>query len=155
MLLLIPGLAAADIKSSTSASSESGGNVLGPGGKVTTGGASASVSTSNTSGSSSSSVYIKTDANGVVHEETYTTNKSTVDVSVQTMPQGSEIEVREGVPPTVVRHEVVVASSSTESASGTANASATTTPQEPGIGLGAQIVLVVQSIFMGLLSWFR
>ncbi len=153
-ILSLPGMAYAHIESSTSAVSNTGGNTVGAGGTVTTGNAVSSVQVSNTSsqGTSSSSIYIRTEANGVVHEETVHSNDEHTDVLVETTPAGTEIEVRKGTPPTVVKHEVVSASSSASTSS--AATEATTAPQEP-TGFGAQILLAVQNIFLGILSWFK
>lgn len=155
-VLLLPSLAAADIKSSTSASSESGGNYAGPGGTVHTGSASASVSTSNVSGSSSSTFYIKTDAGGVVREESHTSGSADVHVSVQATPDEVIVETREGSAPAVRR--VTPAQADT----GTASSAAATTTQTDAtsspagaLGLGTQIVLTIQSFFAGLFGWFR
>ncbi len=154
LVVSLPAMAHAHIESSTSASSNSGGNVVGQGGTVTTGDSSASVQVSNTksSGSSSSSIYIKTEANGTVHEETIHSSDAHTDVSVETTHAGTKIQVREGTPPVVVKHQVVAASGT--AATSTVGAEATTTPEVPA-GLASQIVLAVQSFFAGLLSWFR
>ncbi|HEY4502082.1 MAG TPA: hypothetical protein VJJ20_03400 [Candidatus Paceibacterota bacterium] len=155
-ILSMPAMAHANINSNTSASSNTGGNVVGQGGTVTTGDAVSSVQVSNTSaqGTSSSSVYIKTEANGVVHEETYTSDKADTSVRVETTPKGSTIEVREGTPPTVVRQEFIYASTSSSTAadSGTSTEASAVASTE---GLGVRIILAVQNFFAGLLGWFR
>lgn len=155
--LALPALASATITSNTSASSESGGNIVGPGGKVETGASSASVSTSNVSGHSTSSIYIKTTVDGEVHEETYTSNSSSVDVSVKTTPKATTVDVQEAGERT--RHEVVPASAPI-SAQSAATTSATTTattsePEQATLSLAASIVLAVQDFLAGILSWFR
>jgi len=157
IIVSVPAMAHAQIYSNTSASSNSGGNVVGPGGTVTTGDSSASVQvTTNTSSSNTSTIEIKTNVNGVVHEESRTTTGAT-NVEVVATPAQTTIKIQEGTPPVTVKHEVVTAagSSSAASASNTATTTpyATTSPQEPG--LGAQIVLAVQSFLAGLLSWFK
>jgi len=155
--LTLPALASADISSHTSASSQTGGNMVGPGGKVETGSASASVTTSNVKGSSTSSVYIKTNANGEVYEETHTSNSSSVDVSVQATPKATTIDVREGAKPTVQKVIPVSGSVSGEVVATTSVATgepATTTPKAEGLSVAATIVLAVQSFFAGIFSWF-
>lgn len=168
-VLLAPGLASADIESRTSASSQTGGNVVGPGGKVTTGGASASVSTSNVSGHSSSSFYIKTDANGVVHEESYTSHSSDASVSVQATPTSTIVETSKGLSGTVERavvpaaparmhteqKQTVQASSSVSATvSATSTLTPTSTPTE-AVGLGTRIILSIQNFFAGVFGWFK
>lgn len=155
----LPAMAHAQIYSHTTATADSGGNVAGPGGTVTTGNSSASVQVhTTTSSSGTSSVYIKTDVNGTVHEETVPTRGAT-DVSVEATPTKTTTDVKEGTPPTVVRHTVVPAASSSASDEGSSSAPAaaqpSTTAQEGGLGLGAQIVLAVQNFFAGIFSWFK
>lgn len=137
LVVSLPAMAHAQIYSHTSASSNTGGNVVGPGGKVITGNESASVRVSNTSaqGTSSSSVYIKTEVNGTVHEETVAT-RGAMSVSVEATPAKTTIKVQEGTPPITVRSYVAG-------------------PVPEGPGLGARIILAIQSIFLGLLGWFR
>lgn len=164
-VLLVPGLAAASIESHTSASSQTGGNVVGPGGTVKTGDASASVTTSSSaSGSSSSSYYIKTDINGQVHEEHHTSNTGDVSVSVQATPTETIVETREGASGAVKRTVVPAAPASAQVSAEAASPATTTATitavattsaaQEGDMGLGARIVLSIQSFFVGLLSWF-
>ncbi len=152
-VLSLPGMAYAYIDSNTSAVSNTGGNVAGPGGTVTTGSAVSSVQVSNTSshGTSSSSIYIRTEANGTVHEETFAGSGGNTDVSVETTPKGTQIEVREGTPPKVVRQEFISASTS----SSTTQSEAATSTGAPAAGLGAQIVLAVQSFFAAVFNWFK
>lgn len=162
-MLLVPGLAAAHIESNTSASSVTGGNIVGPGGVVTTGGASASVSTTNISGKSSSSVYIKTDANGVVREESHTSSANDVSVTVQSTPQGTVVETREGSAPAVRRvvpteptQMHTEAQADVQAIATSEVAMATSVPQaEASVSLGARIVLSIQNFFAGLFGWLR
>lgn len=155
--LALPAVASAHITSNTSASSQTGGNVVGPGGKVTTGDTSASVSTSNVSGHSTSEVYIKTNTDGEVHEETHTSSASSVGVSVQASPMGTTVEVHEDGE--THRTEIPASAAVSVDAAATATASTTgasTTPvADTELGLGASIVLAVQNFFAGILSWFK
>ncbi len=161
LVVSLPAAAHAQVYSSTSASSQSGGNYAGPGGVVHTGSASASVSTSNVSGHSSSTFYIKTDAGGVVREESYSAGSADVHVSVQATPKEVVVETREGAGPAVRRVVPVQADASATSsaAGGTPHlADATSSPAGAGgavLGLGAQIARSIQSFFAGLLGWFR
>ena len=153
-------MAHAQIYSNTSASSQTGGNVVGAGGNVETGDASASVTTSNVSGKSSSSVYIKTDVNGVVYEESHSSDSGDVSVEVTSIPAGVVVETREGASapvrrtvtevPATLRSDIEPPMEATSSAQAT---STLTTEEEAG--LGTQIVLAVQSFFAGLFSWFK
>jgi hypothetical protein len=153
LVISLPAMAHAQIYSRTTASSDSGGNAAGPGGKVETGSASASVTASSISGSSSSSIYIKT--NG--HEESYSSGSSDVGVSVQATPKETVIETREG---SAVKRTVIPSASAPLQASaepaGPAAAVAEIMPaaaraQSPG--LGAAIVLSIRNFFAGLLGW--
>ena len=158
LVVSLPAAAHAQVYSSTSASSQSGGNYAGPGGVVHTGSASASVSTSNVSGSSSSTFYIKTDAGGVVREESHTSSSTNVSVKVTATPEGTVVETQEGSAPVVRRTVPAQAAGATSSAAATSTQDATSSPAEAGggvLGLGAQIVLSIQSFFAGLLGWFR
>ncbi len=153
VVISLPGMAHAQIYSHTTASSNSGGNTVGAGGTVTTGNAVSSVQVSNTGsqGTSSSSIYIRTEANGVVHEETIHSDNTHADVSVETTPKGTQIEVREGTPPKVVRQEFISATTSPS----TTQSEAATSTEAPAAGLGAQIVLTVQSFFAAVFNWFK
>lgn len=161
VVLALPALVSADIQSHTSASSETGGNVVGPGGKVETGNTSSSVTTTNISGKSSSSIYIKTDTNGVVHEETHTSDSSNVQVSVEATPKATVVDVKEGADAKVIQHKVIPAKAAVttqvepEATTSVAVADpAPATPLKEEISLGATIVLAVQSFFAGIFSWF-
>lgn len=169
----LPVMAHAQIYSYASASSNSGGNAAGPGGRVETGGASASVSTSNIDGTSGSSVYIKTNANGAVHEESYTTPSGDVSVSVQSTPKETVIEAREGTAPAVkkiipaspepvqeksaigTRAKAAALPSLVPAVPSVASVASASVPQEQGLGLGARIALSIRSFFAGLFSWLK
>ena len=179
--LSLPAMAHAQIYSNTSASSNSGGNAAGPGGSVRTGDSSASVSASNSSasGTSSSSIRIRTTVNGDSHEESFTSDSGDVSVSVQSTPEETVIETREGSAPAVKK--VIPAQPKPQSAKADAKddiganvkteaqadaaaaapaapvaaaASASSDSEEIKPGLGAWIVRSVQSFFAGLFSWF-
>jgi hypothetical protein len=161
----LPAMANAQIYSQSSASSNSGGNVAGPGGAIETGGASASVTTSNAGGTSNSSVYIRTQANGVVHEESYTSSSSEIGVSVRSTPKGTVIETSEGGAPAVRRvipasaepaqgrEDAQARAEATSSAS--PGAAASSTAAGAGIGLGAKIILSIEGFLSSLFRWFR
>lgn len=159
VLTSLPAMAHAQINSHTSASANSGGNMVGPGGNVVTGDESASVQvTTNTSSSGTSSVYIKTDVNGDVHEEAVEVRGAT-NVKVEAVPAKTTIQVQEGTPPTTVKSEVVSAAAhapSDTSISGVATAAVEASAAQAvvGPGFGTQIILAVRSFFAGLLSWF-
>ncbi len=156
--LALPAFASADIQSHTSASSQTGGNTVGPGGVVSTGATSASVSTSNVSGSSTSSIYIKTNANGEVHEETYTSTSSNVEVRVQATPKATTVDIKDEANGKVIEQRVIPAADvSTEPGASTSVAvaePASTTPVKEELTLGASIVLAVQTFFASILNWF-
>lgn len=156
-VLLAPSVVSAGITSNTSASSQTGGNTAGPGQTVTTGESSASVSTSNVSGKSSSSFYIKTDANGVVHEESSSSDSSDVSVKVQSTPAGTVVETREGASAPVMRTiPKATVSVQAEATSSTQEATTTDTTyiKEGEVpGLGTTIVLSIQNFFAGLFGW--
>lgn len=84
--LLISGTAhAASIKSSVSAEADSGGNTVGSGGTVVTGNESASVETHTVvGGSEPATVHVEVEANGVRHEETYTSDTGNIEVHIAT-----------------------------------------------------------------------
>jgi hypothetical protein len=178
--LSLPAMAHAQIYSNTSASSNSGGNVVGPGGSIRTGDSSASVSASNSSasGTSSSSIRIRTTVNGEAHEESFTSGSGDVSVSVRSTPKETVIETREGTAPAVKK--VIPAQPKPQSAKADAKAdtqasakteaqataqadaavaaapaaSAAAASEEAEPGLGAWIIRSVQSFFAGLFSWF-
>jgi hypothetical protein len=164
----LPVMAHAQIYSHTSASSNTGGNAVGPGGIIETGGASASVSASSARGSSNSSVYIRTNANGTVREESYTSSSTDVSVSVESTPKETVIETREGAAPAVrkvipaspkpaqaaVQAKRVAVPSLVPAAFSAASVVPASIPQEQGLRLGARIALSVRSFFAGLFSWF-
>jgi hypothetical protein len=151
----LPALAHAQIYSSVSASSDSGGNTVGSGGKIITGDSSASVQvTTNTSSSNTSDVQIRTSVNGTMHEETAST-KGATSVKVMATPQKTTIHVTEGTPPVVVKHEVVAASSEASASTSAGEPWATTTLREAEAGFGARLVLSIQNFFTGLFGWFR
>jgi hypothetical protein len=162
-------MARAEIYSHTSASSNTGGNAVGPGGVVKTGGASASVSATNAHGTSTSSVYIKTDANGVVHEESYDSASGDVSVSVQSTPKETVIETREGAAPAVKKTVPAPsrpAPADTETRAGAqgeaepaapivpAPAASSAAAAETSPGLGAFLARSIQSLITALFSWF-
>lgn len=152
---MVPALTSADIKSSTTATADSGGNYAGPGGTITTGSASASVTTSNVSGSSSSSFYIKADAGGVVHEESHSSDSGDVRVKVTTTPRETIVETQEGTAPAVKRVVEMQAQEAGAAAEATDSTTATTSVQGESMGLGAQIMLSIQNFFTGLFGWFK
>lgn len=178
--LSLPAMSHAQIYSNTSASSNSGGNTVGPGGSVRTGDSSASVSTSNSSasGASSSSIRIRTTVNGEAHEESFTSDSGDVSVSVQSTPEETVVETREGSAPAVkkvipappkpqsskadARADTEAGAKTETQATAQADAAVAAAPaasaaadsEEMGHGLGAWIVRSVQSFFAGLFSWF-
>lgn len=152
-LILAPALASAhgSVQSSVSATSNSGGNVVGPGGKVETGNSSASANVSSSvSGSSSSSVYIKTNANGTVHEETYSSQSGQIDVSVQATPKETKVEVREGGQ--VIKQETVPAAA--EAAANASSSASTTVAAEAGTAAPQGILQKIFALLGSLFSWF-
>lgn len=180
----LPVMAHAQIYSSTSAAADSGGNVAGPGGRIETGGASASVSTSNSSasGTSHSSVYIRANSDGAVREESYTSSSTDVSVSVQSTPEGTVVETREGAAPAVKKiipaspnpahitaqakgaagaHAEIAATPVVPTASSTVPVAPSIAPaslgvpREQDLGLGARIALSIQAFFAGLFSWLK
>lgn len=153
--LALPLAASADIQSSTSASSNTGGNVVGPGGKVLTGSVSASASVTNMSGQSTSSVYIKTNSDGEVEEQSYTSNSSHVQVSVDSTPTGTTVHVGEGSPAKTVVNKTVSAGTKLEvvvpgmSSSSVTAAATTSTTIEP-----ASLIDKLFDWIGGLFGWF-
>jgi hypothetical protein len=165
LVAFIPAMARAEIYSHTSASSNTGGNTAGPGGVVRTGGASASVSTTNAHGTSTSSVYIKTDANGTVHEESYESASGDVSVSVQSTPKETVIETKQGAAPAVKKVIPAEADAVRDGDNDKASASAQAefaeppAPSEPapgqeGTGIAALILNSLRSLVAGFFSWF-
>lgn len=148
-ILLVPALVSANtVQSSVSATSNSGGNVVGSGGSVTTGNSSASVNVSSSvSGSSSSSVYIQTNANGTVHEETYTSESGQIDVSVEATPEEAKVEVRDGTK--VIKQETVAAGEAVNASSSASTTVAVETEAEP-MGILQKIFALLGSLF----NWF-
>lgn len=162
-ILFLPVMVHAQIYTHTSASSNSGGNVVGPGGRVTTGDSSASVQvTTNTSSSNTSTIEIKTTTNSAVHEETVTTRGPT-NVSVEATPATTTIQVEEGTPPVTIKRQVItppaaareVPVSAIAVVGTVAMAESVAAPEESRLGLGTWIVLAVHNLFSGIFGWLK
>jgi hypothetical protein len=148
MFIDIP-VAHAQIYSTVESSSDTGGNYAGPGGSVTTGSAQSLVHVTNTNGQGSSTVYIKTEVNGAVHEETVS-GGGQVDVSVKATPKQTQVEIKKGAG-AVVKKIIDTAASSTAGASATASTTASTTVPVYTPGIIAKIFSWLGSLF----SFFR
>lgn len=146
--LLLPGASYAQAVGA-SATSNSGGNTVGAGGTVKTGAEVSSVQVTNISGEGQSSIYIKTDVNGAVHEETIIDASGVVDVSIEADGSKAQVEIRQGNPAAVVKkvYDTSVPASIT-TISSTTGASSTisgTVVSEPPRATG-----IIQSIFAWL-----
>jgi hypothetical protein len=100
-LSLLASAASAQIYSHTEASSDTGGNVVGPGGTIVTGSESASVQVRNVVGGTSS-VQITTEVNGQVRQESFSADKK-LEVTVTATPERTETRVIRDERPAEVR----------------------------------------------------
>ncbi len=157
----------AAVYSTVEASSDSGGNSVGPGGTIVTGSESASTYSTTIERAGSASVRIRTDINGTVHEQV-PGDANRVQVSVWAAPEAFATTVTTSsiqstpkksvpipLPPPVVKKVVPTPAAPYVGSASTSTVAATVAPAMPVVPEPQSIIAQVTAALSWLFSWWR